>query len=38
VLLGVAEQLCEAGRAFGLTEGVAAAVDGRFRRLIAEIA
>jgi hypothetical protein len=34
----VAEQLIEAGRSYGTIEGVAAAVDGRFRRLLAETA
>lgn len=33
----VAEQLIEAGRSYGAIEGVAASVDGRFRRLLAEI-
>lgn len=37
-LRDVAEQVIEAGRAFGAVEGVAAAVDGRFRRLLAETA
>ena len=35
-LRDVAEQLIEAGRAYGTRDDVAAAVDGRFRRLLAE--
>lgn len=36
VLRDVAEQVIEAGRAFGTVAGVAAAIEGRFRRLLAE--
>jgi hypothetical protein len=38
VMRDVAEQLVEAGRFYGAIESVVALVDGRFRRLLAEIA